>query len=120
MKRKKNAYRNSLKTGSLVFWVLLASMVGVVGASYVHVKNRHVAKGDEIREFEREIQELDQEVEMIELRIAGLLDRSELSRRLSQADSALKKIDQTAVINLRPDTELREVAEAGSWDPPTN
>ena len=83
-------------------WVFLLAVFGALGASFVYIRNRHVAKGDEIRAHEYAIRDMDREIEMLELRIAALLDRNELARQLYRQDSNLREIESTQVITMQP------------------
>ncbi len=103
-------YQNSLQLASIVRWVFLLAVFGALGASFVYVRNRHVAKGDEIREHEHVIRDMDREIEMLELRIAGLMDRNELARQLYHHDSDLQEIDTNQVVTMRPGEEGRSSA----------
>ncbi len=85
----------------MVRWVFLLIVFGALGASFVYIRNRHVAKGDEIRAHEYVIHDMDQEIEMLELRIAALMDRNELARQLYHHDSELREIESTQVITMR-------------------
>lgn len=103
-------YQNSLQIASIVRWVFLLAVFGALGASFVYVRNRHVAKGDEIREHEHVIRDMDREIEMLELRIAALMDRNELARQLYHHDSDLREIETSQVITMRPGEERRSSA----------
>ena len=105
-----NQYQNSLQFASMVRWVFLLAVFGALGASFVYIRNRHVAKGDEIRAHEYVIRDMDREIEMLELRIAGLMDRNELARQLYRHDSDLREIETTQVITMRPGEENRSSA----------
>lgn len=96
-----NQYQNSLQIASMVRWVFLLAVFGALGASFVYIRNRHVAKGDEIRAHEYAVRDMDREIEMLELRIAALMDRNALARQLYEHDSDLQEIDSTQVIALR-------------------
>lgn len=111
---KGNRYRNPLKTPMLariVFWCVTA---GVVGASFGIVRNRHVKKGDEIHAAEREVVLLDQEIEMWELRVAGLMDRAEMARRLAWFESDLGDIKTSKVLELAPAEEVPALPRVAS------
>lgn len=96
-----NQYQNSLQIASMVRWVFLLAVFGALGASFVYIRNRHVAKGDEIRGYEYVIRNVDREIEMLELRIAGLMDRDELARQLYRYDSDLREIETAKVITMQ-------------------
>lgn len=105
-----NQYQNNLHFASMVRWVFLLTVFGALGASFVYIRNRHVAKGDEIRAHEYVIRDMDREIEMLELRIAALLDRNELARQLYRQDSELFEIESTQVITMRPGEKHRNSA----------
>ena len=105
-----NQYQNSLQFASMVRWVFLLAVFGALGASFVYVRNRHVAKGDEIRAHEYVIRDMDRDIELLELRIASLMDRNELARQLYRHDSDLREIETTRVITMRPGEEKRSSA----------
>ena len=99
-----------MKIASMVRWVFLLAVFGALGASFVYIRNRHVAKGDEIRAHEYAILDMDREIELLELRIASLMDRNELARQLYRHDSQLQEIETTQVITMRPGEERRSSA----------
>lgn len=105
-----NQYQNSLQFASMVRWVFLLAVFGSLAATFVYVRNRHVAKGDEIRAHEYVIRDMDREIEMLELRIAALMDRNELARQLYLQDSDLREIETTHLIVMRPGEKPRESA----------
>lgn len=109
-----NQYQNSLHFASMVRWVFLLAVFGALGASFVYIRNRHVAKGDEIRGHEYVIHDMDREIEMLELRIAALMDRNELARQLYLQDSDLREIESTQVITMRPGEKSRTSAVAAN------
>ncbi len=96
-----NQYQNSLQIASMVRWVFLLAVFGALGASFVYIRNRHVAKGDEIQNYENVIRNKDREIELLELRIAALMDRNELARELYRHDSELREIESNQVLALR-------------------
>ena len=75
-------------------------MLLVAGACFVLVRNEHIILGDEISAVEESIIEFDREIELWELRIAGVRDRQELSRRLRWVKSDLADIDPSRVIEV--------------------
>lgn len=80
-------------------------MLLAAGACFVLVRNEHIMLGDEIRTVEESITELDREIELWQLRIAGVRDRQELSRRLRWVKSDLAEIDPARVIEVDPGAE---------------
>ncbi|MCB1076202.1 MAG: hypothetical protein KDM64_00115 [Verrucomicrobiae bacterium] len=111
---KGNRYRNPLKTPMLTRIVFLCVTAGLIGAAFCIVRNRHVKKGDEIHAAEREIVRLDKEIEMWELRVAGLLDRSDMTRRLAWMKSDLGDIRASKVLMVSPQDEVPALPRVAS------
>lgn len=101
---KRNRYRNRVGTLTLCRFFLGGSLLLATGVGFVIVRNEHVIRGHEIRNLEDSIVELSREIEMWELRIAGVRDRQELSRRLRWVQSDLDAIDGGKVIEVTPET----------------
>lgn len=80
---------------------LAAALLFATGAGFVLVRNQHVLIGNQIGATEQEIVAFEQEIELWELRIAAVRDRHELSRRLRWAQSDLKDIELSKVIEIR-------------------
>jgi len=97
---------NSLGTPVIIRIVFLGLVAGIFGASFVVIRNRHIKKGDEIREAEKAILACNKEVEMLENRIDRLIGRADLGRHLRWIDSDLEEIDPTRVLIIRKDEEL--------------
>lgn len=91
----------------MVFRLLFVGVFfGVVGASFVKIRNQHVMMGNEISAAEKKIDDQVREIEMWELRIAGVKDRNELSRRLRWVGSNLAEVDVERVIQIDPNDEF--------------
>lgn len=103
---KGNRYRNPLRTpwvGRIVFGSVT---LAVIFAAFVYLRNRQVKQGDQIHEAEKLIVQIDKEIEMWELRIAGQLDRNELQKRLKWVDSDLEDIRASRILVLAPGEEV--------------
>ncbi|MEM1441508.1 MAG: hypothetical protein AAGF67_04160 [Verrucomicrobiota bacterium] len=100
---KRNRYRNRIRGLTLFRFFLGGVLLLATGVGFVLVRNEHVMRGNEIRELEQSIVELSREIEMWELRIAGVRDRQELSRRLRWVQSDLAAIDTAKVIEVTPE-----------------
>jgi hypothetical protein len=111
---KGNRYRNPLRTPMLARIVFLCVTAGLVGASFGIVRNRHVKKGDEIHAAEKAIVKLEQEIEMWDLRVAGMMDRAEMSRRLAWFDSDLSDIRASRVLEVAPAAEVPALPRVAS------
>jgi hypothetical protein len=111
---KKNRYRNRVSGLALSRLILCGALLLATGAGFVLVRNQHVIIGNEIRAIEDRIVSLDREIEMWELRISGVRDRQELSRRLRWVQSDLGDIESSRLIELRQDgsgVSEEEIAE---------
>lgn len=95
----------------IVFWCVTA---GLVGGAFGIIRNRHVKKGDEIHAAERAVVKLDQEIEMWELRVAGMMDRAEMSRRLAWFESDLSDISAAKVLVVEPADEMPALPRVAS------
>lgn len=102
---KRNRYRNRVRSLTICRLVVGGLLLLGMGAGFVLVRNQHILRGNEIRELEENIVELDREIEMWELRIAAVRDRQELSRRLRWVQSDLDGIDTARVIELQATRE---------------
>jgi len=97
---KRNRYKNRIRPITLFRLAAAGVMLLVAGACFVLVRNEHIILGDEISTVEESIVELDREIELWQLRIAGVRDRQELSRRLRWVKSDLAEIDPSRVIGV--------------------
>ena len=100
---KRNRYRNPVQFASVFRVIFICLLVGLIGAAFVYIKNRHIRQGDEIHNLENRIVELDHEKQLWELRIAGAKDRVELARRLKWMGSDLTSIDPSRVLKIQVD-----------------
>ena len=97
MVRKRNRYKNSLGVFGLIRWVLVVTIFGITGSSYVYIKNQHVVKSDLKKALEEELETLDREIETAELRSASMMDRVAIQRKLDFTGSSLRKISPMVV-----------------------
>lgn len=112
MNRMPNRKRHRTEMAGLVRWVLLAATVGAIGASFVLVRNQHVSDGDVILAYEEEIRRLDREIEMLELRVEGNMNRVEIAGGLERHGSGLQPLHMSRVLTIRPDESFDEGAVA--------
>lgn len=106
---KRNRYRNRVRPITICRLVVAGLLLLATGAGFVLVRNEHVIFGYEIRGLEDQVAELDLEIEMLELRIAGVKGRQELSRRLRWVKSDLSEIEMSQVIEVKAPAEISEV-----------
>tara|TARA_R110002096_G_scaffold179153_1_gene356118 strand:+ start:30289 stop:30639 length:351 start_codon:yes stop_codon:yes gene_type:complete len=89
--------QTGIGTSKLVAWLGLAAVIGLLATSYVYLRNLHVQKGNEIRDWEEKISQLDAEIELYEVRIARLMTRESLEAGLDP-NSGLIPIDPAKVL----------------------
>ena len=89
--RKKHA--NPLPVASLARWIFLAFFAGVIGLSYVYLKNEQARTGDQIKNMERRLNELTTQNEVLHGRVSTLSSRTALQKRLN--DGFIKMIPVT-------------------------
>ncbi len=93
MTRNRKRYTRSLPLSGLIRIGMFGVLATGLGCGFVHVKNQHVAKGDQKRELERGIVKLEKEIDTIKLRIAEVTDRDAIRIRLHVMGSDLVQID---------------------------
>jgi hypothetical protein len=111
---KKNRYKNRIGRIMMIRLFLAGGLFLSAGVGFVLIRNAHVITGNEIVAVENEVLQLDQEIELWELRIAAVRDRQELSRRLRWAKSDLTDIDLARVIEI-PANGRMEVPVASAY-----
>ncbi|MEM7698240.1 MAG: hypothetical protein AAF236_07545 [Verrucomicrobiota bacterium] len=100
MMHRKNRYKNRIGALAICRLVLAGALLLASGGGFVLVRNSHIIKGDEIHEVEMAIEDLEEEIELWEVRIAGVRDRQELSRRLRWVQSDLEEIDSNRLVEM--------------------
>ena len=98
---KRNRYRNPVRLGSVFRIVFFCVLLGLAGAAFVYIRNQLVQQGREISRLEKEIAELDHEKQLWDLRIAGAMDRMEMTRRLEWMGSDLIRIDPSRILKIQ-------------------
>ena len=99
---KRNRYRTRVRVLTIIRLGFIVALIGTIGVFVVTIRNRHVLKGEEIRQVEVKTTALSQEIEMWELRIASVKDRDDLKRRLRWMGSNLKDIAIDKVFRVHP------------------
>ena len=97
---KNNRYKNKIGRLLVIRLFLAGGLLLSAGAGFVLIRNAHVISGNEVVAIENEILQLNQEIELWELRIAAVRDRQKLSRRLRWVQSDLTDIDLARVIEI--------------------
>ncbi len=115
---RRNRYKNGIGLGTVLRLFIAGGGVLATGVGFVYMRNSHVMEGDKISKVEHEIQALNQQIELWELRIAAVRDRQELSRRLRWVQSDLAGIDMSKVIEITPPSPSDGLGKKeGTWTP---
>lgn len=104
------AYRNHIELSSVARWVVIVMLFGILGGSFVYVRNQHVAKGELKRHYEDALVELRHEIEILDFQMASLTDRQRLERRLRQKRSKLVPIATAQVVTIGAPSEVERLA----------
>ncbi|MEM9479065.1 MAG: hypothetical protein AAGA58_05305 [Verrucomicrobiota bacterium] len=91
MPRRRQQQRSSL--AGLARWLVLGLLAAGLGSAIVCIRNQQVAKGDCKKELEREIRQLEKDIEVLDTRLAQVMDRENLVLRLHMQQSDLVSID---------------------------
>jgi len=113
-RRKKN---HQLPLFPICKIILLAVFVAVAGVSYVYLKIQQHALGDELRQIERELTEVNSYNEVLQAQISGLTSRRALQKRLDEGFINLVPIEDNRIARLLPpimDTQTADVRTASS------
>lgn len=99
---RRNRYKNGIRLGLIARLFFISGLLLATGVGFVYMRNSHVMRSDKIGAVESDIEALNKEIELWELRIAAVRDRQELSRRLRWVQSDLADIDTAKVIEISP------------------
>lgn len=98
---QRNRYINPVRFFAVFRLFFIFLLLGGISATFVHVRNQHVKRGDQIRQVETDIARLTEEKDMWQLRNAAAKDRSELADRLRWIGSDLQPINPSRVITIQ-------------------
>jgi len=100
----------------LTKWVVAAFFLGVVGLSYVYLKNQLHTTGGQIKTLEKELSELTVENDLLRTKISTLSSQKVLQRRLDQDFIKMIPIAEERIVRIRTDarSEIRAVSNEGS------
>ncbi len=96
----RSRYRNPIKTGLIARLVIYCILTGALGGGFVWVRNEQVKTGDQIRQLENELADLESQAQLWQIRVASAKDRVELAKRLKWSGSDLQPIDPQRVLQL--------------------
>lgn len=89
----------------LARWLALVVFVGLLGLSYVHMKQKLTADGDLCRELENAVRELDEKLLGVTSDIRRLTGRPSLERRRQEGFIRMMEVADSRIVRLRPQTE---------------
>ena len=92
MSRRRSQYQRSSLAG-FGRWLMLGLLAAGLGSAIVCIRNQHVAKGDCMRGLEREIRQLEKDLEVLDTKLAQVKNRENLVLRLHMHQSDLVSID---------------------------
>lgn len=89
----------------LARWLALVVFVGLLGLSYVHMKQKLTADGDLCRELENAVRELDEKLLGVNSDIRRFTGRPSLERRRQEGFIRMMEVADSRIVRLRPQTE---------------
>ena len=98
MNTSRKKYRRSLQVHGLVRLVLLGVVAAVVAGAFVITKNRQHSLANGKSALEAEILSLDKQIDTLDLRIAAMIDREAIARRLADFGDQLVKIERAETV----------------------
>jgi len=113
MSRNRRRHQNPLPVRSLSPWLLIAVIVLLGGMTRVYMKNRLVARGKEITEMEKQLDELQKQNKSLLPRIATLSSRTSLQKRLNDGFIKMMPIAQDRVVQVNFSHSSSAIARAG-------
>lgn len=96
--RRKNA--NTVRVATFFWWLMVFIGLGVLGLSYVSIKNQTIAFGDQRRTLERELRDLTEQNRALGSQITALTSRSALQKQLNSGFIKLVEIDPMQIVRL--------------------
>jgi hypothetical protein len=100
MAHNRRKHTNTVQMGSLAKWLVLAAFVGMVGLSYVYLKNSLHATGAQIKKMESELSDFTTRGEVMRAQIASLSSRTTLQRRLSEGFIKMVPISDDRIVRI--------------------
>jgi hypothetical protein len=97
-----NRYKhaNSVPVAALSRWVIVALFLGASGLSYVYLKNQMHATGDEIRNLERQLADLETQSDIVNGRVSQLAARGYLQKKRAEGFIHLTPITDDRIIRI--------------------
>jgi cell division protein FtsB len=110
---------NSIEVNVLARWLVAVFFIGLGGLFFVYLKNQQHAVGDQARQVESALSEIEAKNDALKARITAMTSRSALQRRVDEGYIRLEPIRDTAIARLTPaqPAESDGVLRTASSDP---
>ena len=109
--RRKNV--NNIRIATCVWWMVVFVGLGVIGLSFVSIKNQTIAFGDQRRVLERQLRDLTEQNRTLSSQVTALTSRSSLQKQLNSGFIKLVEIDPIQIVRLNnSDIQQTMVADA--------
>lgn len=95
----------SASLGLLARWLAVVVFVGLLGLSYVHMKQKLASDGNLCRELENAVRELDEKLLVVNTDIRRLTGRPSLERRRDEGFIRMIDVADSRIVRLREQTE---------------
>lgn len=100
MSYNRRKHPNSIPVASFAPWLVILFFVAVVGLSYVYLKNQLLSTGDQIRNLERGLTELQMKNEVARAKVSSLSSRAALQRCLADGFIKMKPIADNRIVRI--------------------
>jgi hypothetical protein len=119
MNRNRRRPTNSIEVNFLARWLVAVFFLGLTGLFFVYLKNQQHAVGDQARQVEYSLREVEAKNEALKARITAMTSRGALQRRLDEGYLKLEPIRDTAIAWVTPalPAEPDGVLRTASRDP---
>ena len=93
-------------------WIVALAILLVAGMTWVNYRNQSVTLGREIKRLEKQIADLDNDIEALRPRINKLYSRNELQARLNEGFIKMVPISPNSIVqvNFPPENGIRTVS----------
>jgi cell division protein FtsB len=110
---------NTIEVNFLARWLVAVFFIGLAGLFFVYLKNQQHAVGDQARQIESALSEIEAKNDALKARITAMTSRSALQRRVDEGYIRLEPIRDTAIARITPaqPAESEGVLRTASSDP---
>ena len=120
MSRNRRKHTNNIQVASLVRYITIAVVLGMVGLTYVYMKNQLHTYGRRCEDLEQTKNRLAKRNDIVKSQVASWTSHAALRRRLSEGFVQLVPISENAIMRVNSDrekvskSEIRFVLNEGS------